>query len=48
MIGTRRKGWDMIIMLMTRTSPARSEARRKRLSEGLLCGWHGIFASFLG
>jgi hypothetical protein len=27
-------------------SPARSEARR-RLTEGLLWGWHGIFASFL-
>jgi hypothetical protein len=27
---------DMIIMLMTRTSPARSEARRRRLTEGLL------------
>jgi hypothetical protein len=25
-----------IIMLMTRTSPARSEARRRRLIEGLL------------
>jgi hypothetical protein len=28
---------EMIIMLMTRTSPARSEARRRRrLTEGLL------------
>jgi hypothetical protein len=49
MIGTRGKRMvEMIIMLMTRTSPARSEARRRRLTEGLLCGWHGIFASFLG
>jgi hypothetical protein len=38
---------EMIIMLMTRTSPARSEVRR-RLTEGLLWGWHGILASFLG
>jgi hypothetical protein len=37
MIGTRRKRMvEMIIMLMTRTSPARSEARRRRLTEGLL------------
>jgi hypothetical protein len=37
MIGTRGKGMvEMIIMLMTRTSPARSEARRRRLTEGLL------------
>jgi hypothetical protein len=36
MIGTRGKTMvEMIIMLMTRTSPARSEARR-RLTEGLL------------
>jgi hypothetical protein len=27
---------EMIIMLMTRMSPARSEARSKRLTEGLL------------
>jgi hypothetical protein len=27
---------EMIIMLMTRMSPARSEARRRRLTEGLL------------
>jgi hypothetical protein len=27
---------DMIIMLMMRTSPAKSEARRRRLTEGLL------------
>jgi hypothetical protein len=39
---------EMIIMLMTRMSPWRSEARRRRLTVGLLCGWHGIFASFLG
>jgi hypothetical protein len=39
---------EMIIMLMTRMSPARSEARRRRLTEGLLWWWHGIFASFLG
>jgi hypothetical protein len=39
---------EMIIMLMTRMSPVRSEARRRRLTEGLLWGWHGIFASFLG
>jgi hypothetical protein len=38
---------EMIIMLMTRTSPVRSEARR-RLTEGLLWGWHGYFPSFLG
>jgi hypothetical protein len=37
MIGTRGKRMvEMIIMLMTRLSPARSEARRKRLTEGLL------------
>jgi hypothetical protein len=37
MIGTRGKMMvEMIIMLMTRTSPARSEARRRRLTEGLL------------
>jgi hypothetical protein len=36
MIGTRGKRMvEMIIMLMTRTSPVRSEARR-RLTEGLL------------
>jgi hypothetical protein len=35
-------------VLMTRTSPARSEGRRIRLIEGLLWGWHDIFASFLG
>jgi hypothetical protein len=36
MIGTRGKMMvEIIIMLMTRTSPARSEARR-RLTEGLL------------
>jgi hypothetical protein len=39
---------EMIIMLMTRTSLARSEARKRRLTEGLLWGWHGIFASFPG
>jgi uncharacterized DUF497 family protein len=38
----------MIIMLMTRMSSWRSDARRRRLIEGLLWGWHGIFASFLG
>jgi hypothetical protein len=27
---------EMIIMLMTRTSPARSKATRRRLTEGLL------------
>jgi hypothetical protein len=37
MIGTRGKRMvEMIIMLMTRTSPARLEARRRRLTEGLL------------
>jgi hypothetical protein len=37
MIGTRGKRMvEMIIMLMTRTSPAGSEARRRRLTEGLL------------
>jgi hypothetical protein len=37
MIGTRGTGMvDMIIMLMMRTSPARSDARRRRLTEGLL------------
>jgi hypothetical protein len=37
MIDTRGKRMvEMIIMLMTRTSPVRSEARRKRLTEGLL------------
>jgi hypothetical protein len=37
MIGTRGKRMvEMIIMLMTITSPARSEARRRRLTEGLL------------
>jgi hypothetical protein len=37
MIGTRGKRMvEMIIMLMTRTSPARSEARRRRLTKGLL------------
>jgi hypothetical protein len=39
---------EMIIILMTITSPARSEARRSRLTEGLLSGWLGIFASVLG
>jgi hypothetical protein len=49
MIGTRGKRTvEMIIMLMTRTSPARSEARRRRQIEGLLRGWNGIFALFLG
>jgi hypothetical protein len=38
---------EMIIMLMMRMSPVRSEAGRRRLTEGLLWGWHGIFASFL-
>jgi hypothetical protein len=48
MVGTRGKRMvEMIIMLMTRTSPTRSAARR-RLTEGLLCGWHRIFASFFG
>jgi hypothetical protein len=32
----RKRMVEMIIMLMTRTSPARSEARRRRLTEGLL------------
>jgi hypothetical protein len=37
MIGTRGKRMvEMIIMLMTRTSPTRSEARRRRLTEGLM------------
>jgi hypothetical protein len=37
MIGTRGKRMvEMIIMLMTRMSPAISEARRRRLIEGLL------------
>jgi hypothetical protein len=37
MISTRGKRMvEMIIMLMTRTSLARSEARRRRLTEGLL------------
>jgi hypothetical protein len=37
MIGTRGKRVvEMIIMLMTRTSPVRSEVRRRRLTEGLL------------
>jgi hypothetical protein len=37
MIGTRGKRMvDMIIILMTRTNPARSEARRRRLTVGLL------------
>jgi hypothetical protein len=37
MIGTRGKRMvEMIIMLMTRTSPAKSEARRSSLTEGLL------------
>jgi hypothetical protein len=37
MIGTRGKRMvEMIIMLNARTSPARSEARRRRLTEGLL------------
>jgi hypothetical protein len=37
MIGTRGKRMvDMIILRMTRTSPARSEARRRRLTGGLL------------
>jgi hypothetical protein len=37
MISTRGKRMvEMIIMLMTRTSPARLEARRRRLKEGLL------------
>jgi hypothetical protein len=37
MIDTRGKRMvEMIIMLMTRTSPARSEARRRRQTEGLL------------
>jgi hypothetical protein len=32
----RKRMVEMIIMLMTRTSPARSEARRRRLTKGLL------------
>jgi hypothetical protein len=32
----RKKKVEMIIMGMMRTSPARSEARRRRLIEGLL------------
>jgi hypothetical protein len=37
MIGTRGKRMmEMIIMLMTRTSPVRSKARRRRLTKGLL------------
>jgi hypothetical protein len=32
----RKKMLEMIIMLMTRRSPARSEERRRRLTEGLL------------
>jgi hypothetical protein len=37
MMGTREKRMvDMIIMLMTRTSPTRSEAKRISLTEGLL------------
>jgi hypothetical protein len=36
-IGTRGKRMvEMIIMLVTRMSPWRSEARRRRLTEGLL------------
>jgi hypothetical protein len=36
-IGPRGKGIvEMIIMLMTKTSPVRLEARRRRLTEGLL------------
>jgi hypothetical protein len=49
MIGTiGKRTVEIIIMLMTRKSPAGSEARRRRLTEGLLGGWHGIFDSFLG
>jgi hypothetical protein len=37
MIGTRGKRMvEMIIMLLTRKSVERSEARRRRLTEGLL------------
>jgi hypothetical protein len=37
MIGTRgKKMVEMIIMMMMRTSPARLEAKRRRLTEGLL------------
>jgi hypothetical protein len=37
MISTRRKRMvEMLIMLMIRASPARSEVRRRRLTEGLL------------
>jgi hypothetical protein len=37
MIGTRGKRTvEMIIMLMARMSPEKSEARRRRLTEGLL------------
>jgi hypothetical protein len=32
----RKRMVDMIIMLMTRMSPTISEARRRRLTEGLL------------
>jgi hypothetical protein len=32
----RKRMVEMIIMLITRTSPVRSEARRRRLTEGLL------------
>jgi hypothetical protein len=36
-IGTREKRMvEMIIMMMTRTSPWRSEARKRRLTEWLL------------
>jgi hypothetical protein len=32
----RKRMVEMIIMLMTRTSPTRSEVRRRMLTEGLL------------
>jgi hypothetical protein len=38
---------EMIIMLMMRTSPTTSEGRKRMLVEGLMAGWHGIFASFV-
>jgi hypothetical protein len=44
MIGTRGKRMvEMIIMLMKRTSPVRSEARRRRLTEGLHEGGVAFF-----
>jgi nucleoside diphosphate kinase len=49
MIGTRGKRMvEMIIMLMTRTSPARSEGKKKQANRGAPVRVACFFASLLG